>query len=372
MISDTPFSDALIASTGGLASITIASFASNASSVFDGALGCFVPASAVFHAGARRGGLYPYSTLERIAKSVFELKGQTTTGRWMDALENCPPGIFRGHHRAYHGHHFIADGIKAISNPRLSIVDFGGHLATDIVTKQGLPIMPPAAIQDIASALGVQTTQVIPWVSLNIFDLAASALVVQDTVSNISSVIAGSAHWSTGYGVRTIAGGGAKIAAGLGTENPFFVACGAADVMCGFKTAVDYYSQPFVFGVPVSEIVSNLGFGAIIGAAAGTLETLVCERDASFSEHAEKIISRSAESSFLAGLSVISAPLSITVSFALSGIRLARSTAVSSNQHIEAMPIASQFANTLDWKMIRRAGFEQIAERMINIVRRES
>ena len=75
-----------------------------------------------------------------------------------------------------HGH-FIGDVLTVMKDPRLSCVDFFAHLGTDVVTKNGLPILPSSISEKIVAllntyypSLGMTATKLSFWVNLNILD----------------------------------------------------------------------------------------------------------------------------------------------------------------------------------------------------------
>ncbi len=360
------FFDALTTASGSLASFSLGAF-NSAEAGLSGVIGVSVPAAALGYEGARE--FLPYRSMERLAKSILELDGQTTTGRWMDALEHCPSDIFRGHHRAYHGHHFITDGIKVLQHPELSFADFVAHLGTDVVTKAGLPVLPASSIKWIADTFGVPMQQVVPWVSFNIADIGMSAIAIYDTTQNIASILNGSSTWSIQYGLETLGFGLSKVYHGFNTANPVLVVAGGADVICGVKTAVDYYSQPFFLGAPMGDILRGAGFGALLGSVCGVIEVLAQGRDAPIAERMKLIAGRAGESAFISALQVVSVTASASVSCGLVGVRLGRMLAEDTNRYIELMPIEGRVASILDRAIIKAADQEAVLENMLRRLR---
>jgi hypothetical protein len=102
-------------------------------------------------------GLFDYAVAESISKSLLESTGKTLTGHWMDCTgpykdlypKNIPVGLHR-----IRNHHFLTDAFGVLKNPDLNIVDFYKHLGTDIVTKNGLPILPESVVRQLATLLG--------------------------------------------------------------------------------------------------------------------------------------------------------------------------------------------------------------------------
>ncbi len=178
-----------------------------------------------------------------------------------------PQNISVGWHRIQ-GHHFITDGIRTFDNPNLSTIDFYKHLATDVVTKNGLPLLPESFIRNLASIIGVSPTQIMPWVSMNILDIGASVLAATHFASNVTSIIYGNAEWGLGYAINTFGIGALEVTSGISSTNPILIASGAVDIACGTVTAYDYYTQPFFCGVPVNDLLTSsligIGFATII------------------------------------------------------------------------------------------------------------
>lgn len=318
-------------------------------------VGIGIPATSAAHLA--KIGLFDHSVAERIAKSIFESSGQTFTGRWMDASgpfkHLYPEGVQVGWHRI-HGHHFITDAISTFKNPSLSVVDFHRHLATDVVTVNGLPLLPESAIRCLADILNVSVNKIMPWVSMNILDIGASIFAVGHAGSNIISVFNGSAQWGVGYALDTFGIGTAEIASGFASSNPLLIAAGSADVACGSVTAYNYYSQSFFCGVPVSELLQSSVIGASIATILASIE-IYCKRDCyshkqKFSILAERITT----GGILSCLSAIAVPLSVTTTFGIFGCKLAVKSANDTNRYIEAIPTQGQLASLVDEYFVQK------------------
>jgi|GEM_PF-3006268 len=234
-------------------------------------VGLSIPAVSTSHLAQI--GLFDHKVAEQISKRLFEHAGQTFTGQWMDAGLRMS-GVSSPWHRMYR-HYFITDAIKVFRDPNLSVIDFYKHLATDVVTKNGLPILPEETIRGLANLLGITPTKIMPWVSFNILDIGASFAAISHTSSNVISVIGGSAKWNLEYGINTFGAGAAKIASGYCMKNPIVIGAGAVDIACGTTTAYNYYTQPFICGVPVSEILNHAALGASFGSIIALAEVFL-------------------------------------------------------------------------------------------------
>jgi hypothetical protein len=340
---------------GGLLAIPLATLGSQTSGVL-ATVGLGVPAAVVGRLGDL--GLFSHAAAETVAKSIFEMSGKTLTGHWMDATgpfrHLYPKGVSVGWHRGLHGHHFISDALTALRTPDLSVGDLYGHLATDIVTQNGLPLLPGEVTRSVAALLGTTPTQLIPWISLNILDIGASCLAISNAASNVTAVLSGTARWGAAYALKTIGSGAIEITAGIAAEQPIFVVTGGTNVVCGVHTAVDYYSQPFLCGVPLKDVLQSAAIGAGVAGMLGVLEVALTQRGVSLGQKAALLAERITSSSLLSALSTISAPVGVVAAFGLTGIQLAKAAANHANATIEAMPVAGPFASMLDRHILGR------------------
>ncbi|PZO53320.1 MAG: hypothetical protein DCF15_12845 [Phormidesmis priestleyi] len=312
-------------------------------------IGVAIPAVSAPHLASI--GLFNHKAAEQVSKSIFESAGKTLTGHWIDCTgpyqSLYPQDVSVGWHRI-RNHHFLTDALKVFQNPDLSVVDFYKHLGTDIVTKNGLPILPEECVRNLASLLGTTPTKIAPWISFNVLDTGASILAVSHTGSNIVSVMSGTAQWGVGYATNTFGVGVLKIAAGMPTHNPILIGCGAADIACGAVTAHQYYSQPFFCGVPVAEILQSATIGASLGAVLGLAEVLFSKEPKTNITKLQLLGQRISTSTLLSSMSAISVPLGITTSFALTGFSLAKHASDSVNQSVKAIPIKAGLAHEID------------------------
>ncbi len=204
-------------------------------------------------AAARK--VYPFGA---IADWTHDLPINATDS-WMDGI-----GRDQFYHR-WKGHHLLADGVKALSDPHLSAIDFTKHLTLDVITLSGIPLLPTSGIQLLSDALGVSVHKVIPLVSKNIFDLSISCVSIGQAVSDLHLAFTGHLEWGTRTAILTIGGGAMTTGYGLAIKDPFCVAGGLGQIGAGAISFCDYYSQPFVLGVPLSDLLAGLGCGAVSG-----------------------------------------------------------------------------------------------------------
>jgi len=204
---------------------------------------------------------------EKLSKSIFEPNGTTETGRWMDEIKGAS-------HRM-HRHHFFDDAITVYKDKNLKLLDFFGHLATDIPTKTGIPLLSTDVINSIADAFGVSASKVVPWVSMNLVDAGASVFSSYHAAGNVISVTAGNAHWGVPYAIDTFGAGGAEVVGGVFASNPILVASGATDIGCGIITAHEYYTQPEIFGANVSDLLHSVEISAGISAILALAEVAI-------------------------------------------------------------------------------------------------
>lgn len=341
------FFDALSKIGAATVSIPIAALSSQTDNIA-ATIGVGLPATVLPH--LERAG-FSHAASENLSKALFESSGKTLTGHWMDATGNFrhlyPDNVSVGFHRI-HGHHFLTDGLTTLKDPNLSFIDFTRHLATDVVTKNGLPLLPESAVRAIASALSISPTQVMPWVSMNLLDIGGSVLAVGHTATNVTTIVNGSAQWGLGYAGGTFGVGALKMSGGLVTHNPILLGAGAVDVGCGVVTAYDYYSQPFFCGVPVSDLLRASAIGGGIAAALGVLELSLSRTKRSRSEKLALMGERVGSSGVLSAMSLISQPLSLTAGFGLTGFRMARAASESANSYIAVMPISGCLGEEID------------------------
>ena len=306
-------------------------------------------------------GLFNYDVAEKISKSILESGGKTLTGHWMDLTgpfetlkETTLDGVSRGLHRGVWGHDIFTDALTVLKDKDLSIINFYKHLGTDIVTKNGLPLLPASTINSIADTLGVSVNKVIPWVSQNILDIGGSILAVWDSFNTVTLLISGGLDWSAETFISTFGTGGIKIAAGFITENPIIIGSGAVDIGCGIYSAVEYYSQPFLCGVPLIDILQGGVFGAGFASLIGLTEIYFKRQSTSTSQKLSIMAERIATGGILSAMSVIALPLSISCGIGLSMVKLSAATSKAMNDQIAAMPIEGRFSREIDEFIIQK------------------
>lgn len=343
------FNDLLITAGSSIITLPLATFADETKSVI-GSIGIGVPDSVIPHLGKL--GLFSHSAAEKVAKALLEPNGPTVTSRWMDAVgeysDLFPKGIQVGHHRALHGHHFITDFFRTLSDKDLSCIDFIRHLGTDIVTKNGLPLLPASTIQSISDVLGISVSKIAPWVSFNLLDCFSSIMAIGHAGSNVVDIIAGTAEWSTGYALNAFGVGSLELISGYYTCNPILMASGATDVACGAVTACEYYTQPFFCGVPLEDILQSSTIGASVSLLLTGIELVINRKRYTPTEKIKTLSSRIAMSGLLSGLSVISAPLAITAAAGFAGFKLAKASTKRDEAYLKAIPLTGNFSKKID------------------------
>jgi len=320
-------------------------------------IGVSVPGYAL--AGLEQSKIFPYTPIEDMVKAFLAYEKGAITNKWMDAqgpfAHLMPEGIFKGWHRL-HGHHVITDGFRALTNPNLSIVDFYKHIATDVVTKNGIPLFPEAITRGIAATLGVKLHTLMPWVCMNILDIGSSIFAVFHAGSNVMQVVSGTAEWGLGYGMNTLGVGALEISSGFATTNPILIGSGAVDVACGIYTAAEYYNQPFFCGVPVEDILHAGSVGVGVSSILALVEVLVKRNSTTRAEKVKILGERIATGGILSALSAIAVPMSVTAGIGLSGVKLAKAAADDTNRYIELLPVTGEFSHQMDQRIVDRFG----------------
>lgn len=198
----------------------------------------------------------PWKDIEHFTNDILP---KTSTGVWMDSL-----GVDQFYHR-WRGHHLIADGWKALASSDHSLPAFGYELAKDAVTFHGLPLLPDSAVSFLSRTLNVSVHDIMPWVLKNPFDLTIGILAAGEAGYDVFLAFTGQMEWGVRTAFFTFGTGTAEIAIGVGTKNPLLVMAGIGEYTAGVKCAWDYYSQPFMFATPLSELLAGMGVGAAAG-----------------------------------------------------------------------------------------------------------
>lgn len=293
-------------------------------------------------------GVYDYKLMEKVAKSCFE-PTPTLTAKWMDGTgpykDLFPSGVQGQYHRTMHGHS-LDNIITVFKNPDLNIIDFGNHLVTDVVTKNGIPLpFSREIIETVSEVTGVSPTKIAPWVSMNLLDIGASALSVWNAGKNVTAVYKGTAQWGFSYGLKTIGVGALEIASGIGSENPILVGTGAVNITCGVTTAYRYYTQPKIFGVPIKTVFSSAVWGMALSSIFTGVEIYLRRNELSTSEKYKMLAKSALEGGFFAALGAVSMPVSITASAGYSLLQASIREVEKTNDYIRNMPIRSDFSD---------------------------
>ena len=203
--------------------------------------------------GAKK--VYPYDAIADWTHSL----PTNPTDRWMDEV-----GRDQFFHR-WNGHHVFSDGWKVLTDSKLSTWDFAKHLSLDVITISGIPALPSSWITSVSEALGTPLGKIMPWVSQNIIDVSLGTVASGQSLSHLYMAITGHLEWGTRTAIITFGGGLGEIAYGLHAAKPIMCIAGCGEVASGMISMYDYYSQPFVLGVPLTKLLAGLGCGAASG-----------------------------------------------------------------------------------------------------------
>jgi hypothetical protein len=199
--------------------------------------------------------VYPWQT---VADWTHRLP-TSPTEHWMDAV-----GRDQFFHR-WKGHHIFSDGWTVLRDHDKSVPDFLAGLSKDVITIQGIPLLSDSAVTFLSNILGVPVHDIMPWVLKNAFDLTIGVLAIGETGYDLFLAFTGQMEWGLRTAFFTFGTGTAELAFGVGTKNPLLVMAGIGEYGAGIKCAWDYYTQPFFFGVPLSELLAGMGVGAAAG-----------------------------------------------------------------------------------------------------------
>ena len=252
--------------------------------------------------GAKK--FYPYKDVADWTHSL----PTNSTDHWMDQA-----GRDQFFHR-WKGHHVLADGWKVLADSKLSTWDFAKHLSLDVITVSGLPALPPSGMTLLSDAFGVSLNKIMPWVSHNIFDLSLGAVATGQSLSHLYMAITGHLEWGTRTALITFGGGLSEIAYGLHAAKPFMCIAGCGEVASGMISMYDYYSQPFVLGVPLTKLLAGLGCGVASGVVCSAV-TLGLSWNSTTTEQKAKTTARALTvGTVIGGLASISPWLSVPAS----------------------------------------------------------
>ena len=340
-------------------SIPLASFMDSNNSVMMN-VGFFLPASsgaavlssAGYFSSPIWGNKSIHGLAENLAKKILEPNGQTITGRWMDATKEFvdvyPEGFKRGGwHRVFHGHSF--DNILEVyKNPNLKVSEFLGHQVTDVVTRNGIPVVPfskdiAQGVMEIARGLGYDLPQsvIAPYLSFNIFDLGASYFSVQHAGQNLTSVINGSAEWNFSYAFDTLGVGSLEIASGVATSNPFLIGSGVVDAGCGAYT---YFTTPSILGVSINEVIYSAELSALMSLVITGASLCGRNKELTKEQKFAVVIKNTSRAAALSAISAVSIPTSLLTSTSYAVGKYAYDLAAKDYEYINGVPIVSDFS----------------------------
>ena len=277
---------------------------------------------------------------------VYDVTSQfprTDTGVWMDAL-----GRDQWYHR-WKGHHVIKDGWTTLVDPDLSLMEFTYELPLDAVTFHGLPLLPDTAVSVLSDALGVSVHKIMPWVLMNPVDLTIGVLALSDAMSDLFIAFSGQAEWGLQTAIFTFGTGSVEIAGGMAMQNPFLVASGVGEGVAGAVSAWSYYNQPFLFGVPVADILTGLGIGAGVGVVTSMVAMGLNWRSTSVTRKLENTSKATAIAATLGAMAAISPWLSIPAGLSWTAGNLAFQLARRDGETMKHHRLASSWSLRRDY-----------------------
>ncbi|MBF0313347.1 MAG: hypothetical protein HQK52_08020 [Oligoflexia bacterium] len=274
---------------------------------------------------------------------------ENATDKWMDA--------YRGYYHRQVNHHFISDATTVFSKSKLSMVDFFKHIGLDVITVQGIPIIPNTTINLLSKFIGVNASKILPWAHLNIFDIAVGVVSVTNGGFDLFFALTGQLPWGMQTAIFTLGAGTLEIIGGVATENPLLLAAGALEVSSGVVSAWDYYTQPFLFGIPLSDLLDGLIGGAVAGTVVSSLAIAFKWNSTTTSQKVATIGKSVGISSLIGFLSAISCWASVPVGLAYTMGNIAYSLGDKSNQLCKDYPQTSPHAFSFAIKgLINRVG----------------
>ena len=289
------------------------------------------------------------------AKKVFPWKvvadwthslPSSPTERWMDAV-----GKDQYFHR-WKGHHVIKDGLTVMKDPNMSLADFGAGLSKDVITIHGIPLIPDSAVSFLSKTLGTSVHDTMPWVLKNAFDLTIGVLAIGDAGHDLFLAFTGQMEWGFRTVIFTFGTGTAEVAAGLATRNPLLIMAGMGEYASGIKCAWDYYHQPFLFDVPVSDLLGGLGIGATAGFACSVVTMALTWSNTTPREKMMMAMKSTGSCGVLGFLAAISPWISVPAGIVWSVSNLAATLARDGNRNALAYRLSSPWALSASFRNV--------------------
>lgn len=266
------------------------------------------------------------------------------TDHWMDRVR----GAVRGQYHRWQNHHFLTDGWTVAQTEGLDLVDFYKHLGCDLITKTGIPMLPASVIEIIHETTGLSLAVLKRWTHLNILDLTAGVLSNVGGISLIIHSAKGHLPWSAWTFLLTFGVGTVDIAAGISSNNPLLVAAGIEHYAAGTISAWRYYSQPFLWGVPLNQVMRMTAWGAAFSGGFALLSIAANWNKMSIQEKISLFTENVVVGGMLSFAAAFSPWISIPLSCAYSGFKL-----------VEEM-CAEDRQNARKYRLISRYSFEQL------------
>lgn len=294
---------------------------------------------------------YKHLPWKTIAEWTHRLP-KTPTDYWMDVVN----GVVRGPLHRWQHHHFIIDAIKVARDENLSLIDFYKHLGLDFITKTGIPLLPDTFLQWAHDTLDIPLDMLKEWTLLNVVDVGIGIISVHGGISNLILAINGELPWGAKTIILTIGRGVLETTSGVATQNPVLVAGGLTNIASGLVSAWEYYSQPFILGVPLEEVFQGIFESLGVAGAFTALQILF-----SWKVDAAQITERLLYGTTIGALATIGAGLSLPSGLTYSAGKLSFKMARADNRILREFPIYSPFAfKELIEKFARTYGVEEV------------
>lgn len=157
-------------------------------------------------------------------------------------MDQVPGSLVRGTwgHRIRHGHHLFDDGMKVLSNPKLSYRQFLHHLGCDFLTKAGIPnpLLPTGTLFRGFQSLGISASTASELLTVNLPKVLGGGLSIicagqdvwacfADTIPHTWTATA----WHLGLGAL-------DLIWGCFPPNPLILLSGVAEIGVGITTGV--------------------------------------------------------------------------------------------------------------------------------------
>ena len=164
---------------------------------------------------------------------------QSPTGTWMDAYRGGQFHRWMRHNPVDFFRAWLDD-----TTGTLKISEYLKHIPLDVITTNGLPILPEAIHLKLID-LGVPKSVIFAWTHLNVFDFTVGALSTADGAHSLVLALMGHLPWEGMKSVIFTEGVGAvEIWTGIEFANPFLVSGGVMHCASGVISAWKHWHMP--------------------------------------------------------------------------------------------------------------------------------